>query len=64
MYTLIIYQTAARHSEASFHVTNKLNKRTNAWWDNFVSETVFEFSHEPRIGLYKLANELRVNPYT
>ena len=22
------------------------------------------FSLEPRIGLYKLANELRVNPYT
>ena len=29
---------------------NKLKKRTNAWWDNFVSETLkIKFSHEPRI---------------
>ena len=35
-------QTDAPRYEASLHVGRKLKKRTRAWWDDFVSETIIE----------------------
>ena len=48
---------------------SKLNKRTSAWWDNFVSETVVKEDWRlnvctSRRSPHKLTDELRVNPDT
>ena len=72
--TLQSCQTASRHFEASFHVgrTNwtpyKQVKRAKKW-DNFVTETAIEEDWRQNVrmirrSLYKLANEIRLNPDT
>ena len=48
---------------------NKLNKRTSTWWGSFVSKTVIEEAWREnfrirRRSLFKLTDELRVNPDT
>ena len=66
--TLQLRETDAPRYEASFHVERKLNKRTRAWWDDFVSETIIEEWWPEHFGmsrapLYKLADDLSKSGY-